>query len=98
MWGFSFIQISESQCGRAIRTKEYTYSVSCRKFLSSSSKVYFEDYLYDNKNDKAQKQNLINSKEYQHIKETLKTQLINEIEKNENKRPIILPRIIKKSK
>lgn len=97
-YGFSFIQISESQCGRAIRTKEYTYSVSCRKFLSSSSKVYFEDYLYDNKNDKAQKQNLINSKEYQHIKETLKTQLINEIEKIENKRPIILPRIIKKSK
>ncbi len=94
----AFIQISESQCGRAIRTKEYTYSVSCAKFLSSSSKVYFEDYLYDNKNDRAQKNNLIKSKECAHIRKSLKTQLINEIEKIENKRPIILPRIIKKSK
>lgn len=94
----AFIQISESQCGRAIRTKEYTYSVSCAKFLSSSSKVYFEDYLYDNINDRAQKNNLIKYKEYVHIRKSLKAQLINEIEKIENKRPIILPRIIKKSK
>ncbi len=96
--GCAFIQISESQCGRAIRTKEYTYSVSCAKFLSSSSKIYFEDYLYDNIEDKAQKYNLINSKEYEDIRKTLKAHLINEIENIEHKRPIILPRIVKKSK
>lgn len=96
--GFAFVQISESQCGRAIRTKDYTYSVSCAKFLSSSSKIYFEDYLYDNVKDKAQKYNLINSKEYDYIKKALKTHLIYEIEKIEKKRPIILPRIIKKNK
>lgn len=94
----AFIQISESQCGRAIRTKQYTYSVSCAKFLSSSSKIYFEDYLYDNFADKAQKCNLISSKEYKNVKNELKKQLISQISMIENKRPVILPRFIKKSK
>ena len=97
-YGFVFIQISESQCGRAIRTKDYTYSVSCAKFLSSHSNVYFEDYLYDNNKDKAQKQNLIKSKEYDKIRKALKTHLLNQIEKIEGKRPIILPRIFIKHK
>lgn len=95
---YAFIQISESQCGRAIRTKQYTYSVSCAKFLSSSSKIYFEDYLYDNFEDEAQKCNLISNKEYKHIKDELKKNLISQIERIENTRPIILPRVIKKSK
>lgn len=95
---YAFIQISESQCGRAIRTKQYTYSVSCAKILSSSSKIYFEDYLYDNFVDKAQENNLISSKEYKHIKDELKKKLISQISKIEKKRPIILPRIIKKTK
>ena len=94
----AFIQISESQCGRAIRTREYTYSVSCGKLLSSSSKIYFEDYLYDNVKDIAQKNNLISSKDYEQIRKALKSRLINEIVRIENKKPIILPRIIKKRK
>ena len=97
-YGFAFVQISESQCGRAIRTKDYTYSVSCAKFLSSHSNIYFEDYLYDNTKDKAQKYNLIKSKEYVEIKKSLKTHLLNQIEKIEGKGPIILPRIFIKRK
>ena len=96
--GLAFVQISESQCGRAIRTEKYTYSVSCAKFLSSSSKVYFEDYLYDNVEDKSQKHNLINSKEYVQIKIELKNLLKKQIEMIEGKRSIVLPRIIKKRK
>ena len=97
-YGFAFVQISESQCGRAIRTNDYTYSVSCAKFLSSHSNIYFEDYLYDNRNDKAQKNNLINSKDYENIKKELKILLLNQIEKIEGKRPKILPRVIVKKK
>ena len=97
-YGFVFVQISESQCGRAIRTKDYTYSVSCAKLLSSHSNIYFEDYLYDNAKDKAQKHNLIKVKEYEQIKNALKTQLVNQIEKIEGKRPTILPRIFMKRK
>ena len=91
-----FVQISESQCGRAIRTKDYTYSVSCAKFFSPHSNVYFEDYLYDNNEDKAQLNNLIKSKEYSKIKNELKKLLMNQIERIEGKRPKILPRILKK--
>ncbi len=97
-YGFTFIQISESQCGRAIRTKDYTYSVSSAKFLSSHSNVYFEDYLYDNTKDKSQKNNLIKSKEYAQIKSGLKTLLLNQIEKIEGKRPLILPTLFAKRK
>ena len=97
-YGFVFVQISESQCGRAIRTKDYTYSVSCAKLLSSHSNIYFEDYLYDNTKDKAQKHNLIKSKEYDKIKKSLRTHLLNQIEKIEGKRPIILPRLFAKRK
>ena len=97
-YGFAIVQISESQCGRAIRTKDYTYSVSCAKFLSSHSNIYFEDYLYDNNKDKAQKHNLIKAKEYDEIKKSLKTLLLNQIEKIEGKRPIILPRMFIKHK
>ncbi len=93
-----FVQISESQCGRAIRTKEYTYSVSSPKNLSAFSNIYFEDYLYDNVNDKAQKNNLIKSKDYINIKKQLRTVLLNKIEKIEGKKPKILPRIVAKRK
>lgn len=95
--GFAFVQISESQCGRAIRTKQYTYSVSCAKLLSSHSSFYFEDYLYDNAKDKAQKVNLIKSEEYKNVKKELKELLLSQIEKTEGKRPQILPRIFTKS-
>ena len=94
----AYVQISESQCGRAIRTKDYTYSVSCAKLLSSHSNIYFEDYLYDNNKDKAQQYNLIKSKDYDEIRETLKTHLLNQIEKIEGKRPKILPRLFMKLK
>lgn len=97
-YGFVFVQISESQCGRAIRTKDYTYSVSSPKLLSASSNIYFEDYLYDNSNDSAQKKNLIKSKEYAQVKSGLKTLLLNQIEKIEGKRPVILPCLIAKYK
>lgn len=93
-----YVQISESQCGRAIRTKDYTYSVSCAKLLSSHSNIYFEDYLYDNNKDKAQKYNLIKSKDYDEIRKELKTHLLNQIEKIEGKRPKILPRLFVKRK
>lgn len=94
----AFIQISESQCGRAIRTKYFTYSVSSPLPLSSSSKLYFEDYLYDNRTDKAQKNNLIKSKEYVQVRKDLKKILKKEINRIEGKEPIILPALIAKSK
>lgn len=51
-------QISESQCGRAIRTERWKYSIrslGMTGYVHHTAKVYFEDYLYDLQNDPQEK-------------------------------------------
>ena len=91
-----FMQISESQCGRAIRTSDYMYSVRdlCPGGgFRPSSKVYFEDYLYDLKKDPNEKTNLVKSPEYAEIREDLKYMLIDEMKAAGEEEPVILPAI-----
>ncbi len=91
-----FMQISESQCGRAIRTSDYMYSVRdlCPGGgFRSSSKVYFEDYLYDLKKDPNEKTNLVKSPEYAEIRQDLKYMLIDEMKAAGEEEPVILPAI-----
>ena len=54
-----FIQISESQIGRAVRTDRWKYSVSAKNRDSASADSYTEDCLYDLQNDPYEKNNLI---------------------------------------
>ncbi len=87
-----FIQISESQLGRAIVTDRYTYSVKAPFSLGltkASSKVYKEDLLYDNEIDKAQHKNLVKDKAYKEVKARLKAELLAEIEAVEKIKPRI---------
>ncbi len=89
-----FMQISESQCGRAIRTPKYMYSVRDIRpgsALRASSKVYFEDYLYDLEKDPNEKTNLIKSPEYAEIRQDLKYMLIDEMKAAGEEEPVILP-------
>ena len=92
-----YIEISESQCGRAIRTDRYTYSVSALTPVSGmtrkSVKYYFEAYLYDNEKDPCQKKNLVKDIQHKEIREELKNILINEMEKAGEKNFRILPAI-----
>ena len=92
-----YIEISESQCGRAIRTERYTYSVSALTPVSGMTKknvkLYFEDYLYDNKKDPNQKNNLVKNIQYKDVKESLKKELIKEMEKAGERDFRILPAI-----
>lgn len=90
-----FMQISESQVGRAIRTKDYKYSVRAPKSgqVCHSSKVYFEDYLYDLKKDPCEKNNLVKDKDYKEIRENLKKLLIREMVNAGESKPVILPAI-----
>lgn len=95
-----FIQISESQVGRAIRTEKYKYSVRAFKsgFICKDSKVYFEDYLYDLDNDPDEKMNLVNDKNFKEIRKTLAKQLSDEMEKAWELKPKIKPAILKRKK
>ncbi len=96
-----FIQISESQCGRAIRTKKYKYSVRAATptgYVLHSSPIYFEDYLYDLENDSIEKNNLIKEKNYASVRKELKAMLVREMVNAGEKKPIILPAVVAKSK
>lgn len=88
-----FIQISESQVGRSIRTKKYKYSVRAigEGYIRHSSKVYFEDFLYDLEKDPIEKNNLIKNKHYKEVRNQLKQILIKQMTDVGEKKPIILP-------
>ncbi len=96
-----FMQISESQCGRSIRTDRFKYAVrdlSPIGYTRHSSKVYFEDYLYDLKKDPIEKNNLIKNSDYSETRQNLKYMLIEQMVKADEQRPVILPAIIKRKK
>ena len=89
-----FIQISESQCGRAIRTKQYKYSVRALAptgYTIHRSPVYFEDYLYDLTKDPIEKNNLIKDRSYVFVRQKMKKLLLREMERAGEKKPVILP-------
>jgi uncharacterized sulfatase len=57
-----FVQISESQIGRAVRTKRWKYSVRARNKnggRDSCSDEYMEDHLYNLKKDPYERNNLV---------------------------------------
>ncbi len=96
-----FIQISESQCGRAIRTNRYKYSVRTSGgtgYVHHSSPVYFEDYLYDLSNDIIEKNNLVKDNNFKNVREELKNLLIREMVNAGEKEPKILPAVIRRKK
>lgn len=89
-----FIQISESQCARAIRTEKYMYSVkdiSPVGYLHSNSKAYFEDYLYDIENDPNEKRNLVKNPKYANVRMDLRYMLLREIKHAKEEAPVIFP-------
>lgn len=69
-----FLQISESQVGRAIRTKKWKYSVRAvdkNPWKDMSSDVYIEDYLYDLEEDPHEKNNLVSDPRYYSVRREL---------------------------
>ena len=89
-----FMQISESQCGRAIRTDRFKYAVRDDMptgYAHFNSKVYFEAYLYDLKNDPIEKYNLVKDPRYRKVKEELKYLLLEQMANAEEEAPVIFP-------
>ena len=92
-----FMQISESQCGRAVRTDRFMYSVKDLNptgYLHENSNVYFEDYLYYLKKDPIEKHNLVKDPKYAHVRRELKYLLLEEIRKAGEEAPVIFPALI----
>ena len=91
----AFIQISESQIGRAIRTQRWKYSVKApglkdyQNMDNKNSPIYIEDFLYDLKNDPNERNNLVEDPKYSDIRENLKNILLRRIKEKENQEPDI---------
>ncbi len=85
-----FIQISESQVGRAVRTKEWKYSARAigSGWHKHSAKHYFDDFLYDLKNDPFEKNNLVSDENYAKILMQMRTLLSREMVNAGEKKPI----------
>lgn len=69
-----FVQISESQVGRALRTQRWKYSVSAidkHGWLHQGSRTYIEEFLYDLDCDPYEKNNLVLSKEHTEVRSML---------------------------
>jgi len=68
-----FAQISESHCGRAIRTKKWKYSVQAPNKGGNvrDSEVYVEDFLYDLESDPHEQTNLVEDSRYVDIRAEL---------------------------
>ncbi len=98
--GCVFLQISESQIGRAIRTKEFKYAVRAlgSGLTGHKASVYFEDYLYDLRNDPDERHNLIKSAEYAKERSRLRAMLIKEMTDAGEARPRICPAVLSRDK
>lgn len=86
-----YIQISESEVGRAIRTSRWKYGVVAEKdpWKCSDADLYYEKYLYDLKEDPWEKENLIKNADYEEVKKALRIKLKECMAKAEEKVPEI---------
>ncbi len=87
-----FLQISESQCGRAIRTDRWKYSVRApdKTGRDPASDVYVEDFLYDLSEDPFERNNLVQDPDLADTRQALAQTLKRHILKAEGKEPQIL--------
>ncbi len=89
-----FMQISESQVGRAIRTKDWKYSVRALEngWKCADAAVYYEDFLYDLTADPHEKNNLAADPQYAQVRAGLAERLIQEMQQAGERAPAILPK------
>lgn len=72
-----FLQISESQVGRAVRTSRWKYCVVAKEdpWNCPGADIYYEKYLYDLEKDPCEKENLIKLPGYEEVKKELRDKL-----------------------
>jgi choline-sulfatase len=88
-----FVQISESQVGRAIRTDRWKYAVRAPDAdpLDAASDHYVEDLLYDLENDPHELENLVASPDHGRIRAALSELLLDELRRAGEGMPEIVP-------
>ena len=88
-----FIQISESQVGRAIRTKRWKYGVTAADrdgWNDMDAPLYTEQYLYDLEHDPHEQTNLIGFASHRELTQSLRERLLKHLQKVEKASPTIV--------
>ncbi|HUZ18840.1 MAG TPA: sulfatase-like hydrolase/transferase [Spirochaetia bacterium] len=88
-----FIQISESQVGRALRTRRWKYSVSAEGldgFAVPDAQTYTEECLFDLDSDPYELTNLAGLDSHEHVSQQMKSRLLRRILITEGKQPEIV--------
>ncbi len=78
-----FIQISESQVGRAVRTDRWCYCVTAPEgdgWNDMNSSNYAESYLYDLRSDPHEQNNLVDDPGYTEVRKELKELLLKKMQ------------------
>ncbi len=91
-----FIQISESQVGRAVRTDRWKYSVTAPDKDArndAASDRYVEDFLYDLNEDPHEKNNLVRDPAYAQVRADLAERLKRRMVHAGENEPEILPAV-----
>lgn len=89
----AFAQISESRCGRCVRTDEYLYAVYAPGINggeAASADVYADDFLYDILKDPHQLNNVVTNKAYHEVKMEMRKKLLIWIKEAEGAEPTII--------
>lgn len=86
-----FVQISESQTGRAVRTHRWKYSVTAHVGDRPWAESFNEDFLYDLECDPYELTNLINSGAHTTVVERMRTLLLDHMKQAGEKSPEIVP-------
>ena len=88
-----FMQISESQVGRAVRTQRWKYAVRADAdgWKESSASVYYEDFLYDLSVDPHERHNLAEDASYAGVRKEMAALLLRHMEAAGEQLPELLP-------
>jgi arylsulfatase A-like enzyme len=89
-----FVQISESQVGRAVRTQRWKYSVSVPDgdgWNQSGSETYTEEFLYDLLADPYELNNLIGLESHQEVSQVMRERLARRMVEAGEAAPTIQP-------
>ncbi len=89
-----FMQISESQVGRAVRTPDWKYAVSAPGgdgWRDMDADTYAEAFLYDLKADPHEQHNLVADPAYEGVRGQLRALLLRKMAEAGEKAPVILP-------
>ncbi|MGC9467599.1 MAG: sulfatase-like hydrolase/transferase [Anaerolineae bacterium] len=89
-----FLQISEAQVGRAVRTQRWKYSVAAPErdgWLDPDSDHYVEEFLYDLESDPHELFNLIEFDSHDEVKAILRQRLLRRMQEAGETVPVIEP-------